>query len=231
MIPPAGSIDDDRVDDAADAKLLEAWRAGDADAGSELFERHFGMVRRFFSTKVSGAIAEDLIQGTFVACVSAGERVDRAGSFRGYLLGIARNLLIGHYKLTRQRRGDATNDELSALRDGGASPSANLAAREEHRALLAALRSLTLDHQIVLELHYWEELSTAEISEALSIPLGTVKSRLRLAREAVKARLEETTSPEIAERTVTNLDAWARSLRDVVLNGDGSRDRRYASSS
>ena len=52
---------------------------------------------------------------------------------------------------------------------------------------------------MVLELHYWEEQSTGEIAEALEIPQGTVKSRLRIAREALEAALA-TTGAEVLER-------------------------------
>jgi RNA polymerase sigma factor (sigma-70 family) len=204
------------VSERSDAELLEAWRAGSAGAGNALFERHFEIVRRFFATKVSDTVAEDLIQETFVACMSARERIQESSSFRGYLLGIARYVLIAHYKRARKQRGEADDGEPSALRDGGASPSAYAADREEQRALLAALRSLPLDQQIALELHYWEELGTEEIASVVGIPQGTVKSRLRLAREALKRHLEAHEPPDVAERTVTNLDAWARGLREVV---------------
>jgi RNA polymerase sigma-70 factor (ECF subfamily) len=206
---------DGAVADRADKDLLAAWRSGDQRAGNELFERYFDLLERFFATKVSEG-AEDLIQGTFAACVAGRERIHHDQYFRAYLLGIARHELIAYYKQARRRRGEPDDGELSALRDGGASPTARAAARDEERALLGALRSLSLDQQIVLELHYWEDLSTEEVARVLSIPRGTVKSRLRLAREALKARLRADPSPDVGERTVTNLDAWARSLRDSL---------------
>ena len=48
---------------------------------------------------------------------------------------------------------------------------------------MAGLRSIALELQIVLELHYWEQCSVAEIAAALELPEGTVKSRLRRGRE------------------------------------------------
>lgn len=205
------------VDGRTDDELLEQWRAGQVEAGHVLFERHFALVERFFVTKV-GLAADDLIQATFAACVHGRDRIRQAGYFRGYLLGIARHELIAHFVRQRKVCGDIElQEELSAMRDGGASPSSLAAGKEEQRALLGALRSLRLDQQIVLELHYWEDLSMAEIAEVLGVPAGTVKSRLRLAREALKSKLrEDATQSYVAEATITNLDAWAHSLRNVV---------------
>jgi len=204
-----------RVPDRSDDELLGAWRRGDERAGNELFERYFDLLERFFATKVSDG-AEDLIQATFAACVAGRERIQDDRYFRAYLLGIARHELIAYYKQARRRRGEPDDGELSAVRDGGPSPTARAADRDEERALLAGLRSLPIDQQIVLELHYWEDLTTEEVARVLAIPRGTVKSRLRLAREALKAELRADPSPEVGERTVTNLDAWARSLRDSL---------------
>jgi RNA polymerase sigma-70 factor (ECF subfamily) len=52
-----------------------------------------------------------------------------------------------------------------------------------------ALRRLPVELQVVVELHYWEEQSTAEMAEVLEVPQGTVKSRLRRAREQLEVDL------------------------------------------
>jgi RNA polymerase sigma-70 factor (ECF subfamily) len=100
---------------------------------------------------------------------------------------------------------------------GGSSPSGVVARREEERILLQALRRLPLDQQITLELYYWEELPVADIAEVLDVAVGTVKSRLGRAREALReciAQLEA--SDDARERTLSNLDDWAGGLRDAL---------------
>jgi RNA polymerase sigma-70 factor (ECF subfamily) len=203
-----------------DEELLERWRAGDDRAGGELFDRHYDLVERFFATKVSYG-AEDLIQATFEACVKGRDRIREGARFRAYLLAIARHQLIAHYREQRARRGSDEGEELSAVRDGGMSPSMQAVQREEQIALLAALRGLPIDQQLVLELHYWEEMSTEDIADVLEIPQGTVKSRLRLAREALEQRLARDAPADVSERTISSLESWARSLRDLT-----ERDRR-----
>ncbi|HET6585683.1 MAG TPA: RNA polymerase sigma factor [Nannocystaceae bacterium] len=172
-----------------DSELLEAWRAGDRAAGRELFSRHAGSVTRFFRNKIDGD-ADDLVQRTFLACVEARDRVRDGSSFRAYVLRIARNELFNHYG-ARQRHVARVDPLTTSILDLGASPSVIVAAGERDRALLAALRRLPLDLQTALELHYWEELTTAELGDVLAIPQGTVKTRLFRAREQLRTILRE----------------------------------------
>jgi RNA polymerase sigma-70 factor (ECF subfamily) len=87
--------------------------------------------------------------------------------------------------------------------------------------LLRALRSIPLELQLLLQLHYWDEVPTAEIGEILGIPAGTVKSRLFRARGAVKESITHLESNvAMSESTMSNLDAWARSLRDAFDAGE-----------
>jgi RNA polymerase sigma-70 factor (ECF subfamily) len=73
---------------------------------------------------------------------------------------------------------------------------------------------LPVDLQVALELHYWEDLSTAELAGILEIPQGTVKSRLRRAREALVTAIEQlSTDPQQRRETIDNLDQWAREVR------------------
>ena len=82
----------------SDIDLLDAWRAGDPRAGNELFNRHFDSVCRFFANKAGNEV-DDLIQRTFLACVEGRDRFRGDASFRGYLFGVARNVL--HARLQR----------------------------------------------------------------------------------------------------------------------------------
>lgn len=83
--------------------------------------------------------------------------------------------------------------------------------REEHREharLLGALRSLPLDLHATLELHYWQRMTVQEIADALEVPLGTAKTRLRRAREIVRVHMSA--APQgVATSEPRDLDAWA----------------------
>ena len=199
-----------------DLELLEHWRGGDEAAGRDLFERHFNSIYRFFRAKI-GEAAEDLTQQTFMAAVKGRERFEGRASFRTYLFSIARFRLYNHVR-DRGRRAKIEDPdgvgERSIIDHGLDSPSAVIAAAEESRLLLRALRHLPLDLQIALELHYWEDLRVAEIAEVLDKPEGTIKRRLQRAR----AKLEETIramaeDPALADSTIGDIAGWAARLR------------------
>lgn len=193
---------------ASDAELLAAWRAGDRVAGDTLFRRHFRALFAFFANK-AGDDVEDLISRTMMGCLQSLDRIRDDGTFRGYLFGIARHELYGHYR--GLRKDEAIDFGLTSVCDLAPSPSQLVVAHAKQRALLAALRQLPLDLQIALELHYWEGLSTAELADALGIAQGTVKSRLRRAREALAEILAR--GPETRDLTGDAMDDWVRSIR------------------
>lgn len=203
----------------SDYELLRAWSDGDADAGNDLIDRHGRMVLRFFRRKLDDH-AEDLTQKTFVTCLELHERLRPDASFRAFALGVARNLLLQHRRafMREHNRSPYAPDP-----DPVTSPSQVAALREEQRLLLTALRTLRLDLQIVIELHYWEGLKVDEIAEVLEVPSGTVKWRLARARKLLHERIMSGNPNGAVERsTMTNFEKWARSLRDEA--GLGARE-------
>jgi DNA-directed RNA polymerase specialized sigma24 family protein len=96
----------------------------------------------------------------------------------------------------------------------GSASTQELGARQEQKLLLLALRSIALELQAVLELHYWEGLDTEEIGEIVGIPRGTVKSRMFRGRRLLEQALERLAAePSVLESTTANLEDWARGLR------------------
>lgn len=184
----------------SDNELLELWQAGDAAAGNELFLRHFRSIRRFFANKAPAEEVEDLVQRTFTGCVTARERIRPDASMRAFLFGVARRQL---YKFLRDRASRArlvdVDFGVSSVRDLGHSPSSMMAKQQDHELLLQALQQVSVEHQTIIELYYWEQLSGPEIAEVLEIAPATVRTRLHRGRQAVEeafARLAR------AERTV-----------------------------
>ncbi len=196
-----------------DAAYLEAWRAGDQSAGQELFARYYEPVARFFINKVGDA-SSDLIQRTFLACVEGMPRFRGDGSFRSYLFAVAYRQLCRHY---RDRGNDRVDLESVSSCVLDPSLSGMVVEREEMRLFLAGLREIPLQLQVVLELHYWEDCSVAEIAIALEIPPGTVKSRLRRGREQLRTAVERLAEePGLAQTTMHGLESWAREVRERV---------------
>lgn len=194
---------------------MERWRREDAAAGRELFERHFHAVFRFFRSKVPD-VADDLAQQTFLGCVRGKAQYQGRSSFRTYLFTIARNVLYDHLRGHRRRDARVELGSMSIADFGDARIGAAtwVAERQENRLLLAALRRLSLDLQVTLELHYWEELTTAEIAEITGTPVGTVKRRLQRAREQLDVLIAEIGESErLVRSTVDNFSHWAAELR------------------
>lgn len=195
-----------------DFELLDAWQQGDEASGSELFERHFEPVFRFFRNKVDDDAA-DLVQQTFLACTQSRTGFRKDASFRTYLFIVARNKL---YDFLRERkRSEAYLDfGVTSIQDLDLSPSGVIVVREEHKLLLHALRRLPIDLQLALELYYVEQLRGPELSQILDLPMGTVRSRIRRGLEQLKiAMVELEASPDRVETTLSDLERWAAALR------------------
>ena len=163
-----------------DAELLGAWCDGDEDAGDRLLRSVFPRLYRFLFNKV-GDDTREIIQQTMLACVEHRDKLATCVDFEAYLLRMARNKLYDFLRKRGRGREDLPG-ELPSVRDLGTSMASVLGRQARETQVLSALRSLPVDLQVVLELHYWNELTTAEIADVLEIPVGTVKSRLRRAR-------------------------------------------------
>lgn len=202
-----------------DIELLEAWRAGDRNAGSELFERHFDSICRFFANKVDREV-DDLVQKTFTACVEGKERFKGDSSFRTYLFGVAHNILRSHLRKKR-REGERFDIGVTSVFDLGLSPTVLVAQHKEQQLTLQALRQIPIEHQMVLELYYWESMTAKELAGVLEVPEGTVRGRIRRAKQLLEAKLRELSeSDALVQSTLSGLDTWARSLRDKMLEGN-----------
>ena len=167
-----------------DAQLLARAVAGDGAAREALCTRYYLPVLRFFELNATW-VAEDLTQRTFVACLEKLSTVP-ANAFRPYLFGIARNQLRLYVRAAMTRMA---HDEPDAeVKHTGVSTI--VARSQQQRRLLVALGKLSEEERIAITLHYWEELSSAELGQVLNIPASTVRTRLMRARERIRAELE-----------------------------------------
>ncbi|KIG14630.1 RNA polymerase sigma-70 factor [Enhygromyxa salina] len=197
---------------SSDPELFLAWAAGDAGAGERLFERHYEAVARFFRNKASDDWPE-LCQRTFLACVESAPKLREAASFRSFLFGIAYRQLYRFYS-ERANDRERLDFELSSVADLDPKASSIVAAHEEELLLLAALRRIPLEYQVILELHYWEDMTAKACAEVLDLPIGTAKTRLRRARQLLEVELAASASSEqVLTRTISGLESWARGLR------------------
>lgn len=200
------------VDGLSDEQLLMEWRAGEADAGEVLFNRHFETARRHLVNRVDNANdVEDLVQRAFLACVEARDRVE---CFRPYLLGAIRQIVYAYWTGRRRARSNVDIEDIP-IADHTSSPSSMDARSVRERRVLEALRRLPLRQQIALELFYWERLTGRELADVLGIPESTARSLLRSAKAAFGREVRRMESfDRVPESTDDNLDAWARRIHE-----------------
>lgn len=205
---------------ATDEELLAAWGRGEGAAGEQLLRRHFDALFRFFRHKLDEvATVEELVQRTMLAAVANREKFRGECSFRSWLFTIARHELCHELRRLPRRHEHVDVTEQSIAELSGASPTGAVGRLQHERLLLAALRRIPLDLQIAIELAYWEELSAADIARVLETPIGTIKSRLRRARELLQQAMTALGSPVAqSQATVDDLGAWAARIRDVVAD-------------
>lgn len=134
--------------------------------------------------------AEDLAQETMLAVWRRADSFDpaRAG-VATWIFTIARNQRIDAFRRLTRPEPDA--DDPSMAPPEPVSPEAAFGVAEDESRIRAALGTLPAEQAEVVRLAFFEDRPHAEIERALGIPLGTVKSRLRLAMGRLRARLAE----------------------------------------
>ncbi|HTS25248.1 MAG TPA: sigma-70 family RNA polymerase sigma factor [Bryobacteraceae bacterium] len=178
-----------------DSSLVSRCLRGDESAWEELVRLHtrkvYALCYRFTG---SGSEAQDLTQEVFLRVFRTLRTFRSAeGSFATWLARVTRNLLIDHYRRTRQERAtDSIEEQLPMLEEVGAAASArpdqSVAGREASEILQATLQKLSPDLREAVILRDLQEMEYREIAEVLQIPEGTVKSRINRGR-AELARL------------------------------------------
>jgi RNA polymerase sigma-70 factor (ECF subfamily) len=178
-----------------DSTLVERCLSGDDAAWEQLVRQHtrrvYGLCYRFTGRDSE---AQDLTQDVFLRVFRALAGFRSAeGSFTTWLTRLTRNLLIDHYRRTRNERvTDSLEEQLPSVEQGFttsvARPDSALAGREASELLQGALAKLSPDLRETIILRDLQELEYREIAQVLAIPEGTVKSRLNRGR-AELARL------------------------------------------
>lgn len=190
MIGRRGGTDRARL---ADEDLLELAARGDEVAFEVLYDRH-GKVAWSLAFRLLGerSAAEDLVQEAFLAVWNgAGGYSSVKGSVRTWVLSI-----VHHRAVDRLRQGAASRrrqealEQVAAMRPDAPDAAEVALARVEAREVQSALVDVPDDQLQVLRLAYYGGYTHHEIADLLSLPLGTVKSRMRLGLDRVRRNLD-----------------------------------------
>jgi RNA polymerase sigma-70 factor (ECF subfamily) len=168
---------------------------GDREAFKLLFEHFAPRVKGLLmKTGTDADVAEEIAQNTLLAVWRKAAQFDptTAGA-AAWIFTIARNLRIdAARRAIRQARADqpVITDEAEEIAD---SPEIIMSRRDDVSRVSAALLKLSDEQSRVVRMSFIEERPHAEIAETLGIPLGTVKSRIRLAMNRLRDLLDEPT--------------------------------------
>jgi RNA polymerase sigma-70 factor (ECF subfamily) len=190
-----GAMCPDKIGESLDLEstIVERCLSGDDAAWEELVRLHtrrvYGLCYRFTGRESE---AQDLTQEVFLRVFRAlGSFRSAEGSFATWLARLTRNLLIDHYRRTRNERvTDSIEEQLAGIEgmNAGSRPDSAVAGREASKLLQSALVKLSPELRETIILRDLQEMEYREIAGVLGIPEGTVKSRLNRGR-AELARL------------------------------------------
>ncbi len=181
---------------ADDAALLERMSRGDERALGSFYDRWEGPVRAMVMRVVhEPAEADDVVEEVFWQAWRQAGRFEAGRASGGtWLLTIARSRALDRLRSLRRSREDAGLDALlesasDALIQDAADPLDATILAERARVVRDSLAALPAEQRSTLEMAYLEGLSQSEIAERTREPLGTVKTRMRLAMIKLREKL------------------------------------------
>ena len=168
-----------------------AVQNGDPEAFASLLGRYQNRLYRYLLRWVhEPASAEDLFQQTWMRVIQNIRRFDAKRNFDAWLFAVARNIAIDYL---RRRRPASLEEPLGddfflsdALATGAPGPLDQVLRSEKIESVRRALESQPPVYREILSLRFEEEMKLEEIAEVLSVPLGTVKTRLARALERLR---------------------------------------------
>jgi RNA polymerase sigma-70 factor (ECF subfamily) len=196
----------------ADAALLERVKRGDTRAFEMLVVKYQRRIERLISRMVRDVdLVPDIAQETFIRAYRALPQFRGESAFYTWLYRIAvntakkalvelkRDPLVSETALASRDEEDETSRVENELSDGE-TPDALLASKEIAAAVNAAIEALSEDLRQAVTLREIEGLSYEEIAQVMNCPIGTVRSRIFRAREAIAARLRPLLDTREGER-------------------------------
>ena len=184
--------------DSTDLSLLQRIAARDAAALAELYDRHsrllFSLVVRIVSDRGE---AEEILQEVFVRVWTRVDMYDaRMGAPLPWMVRVARNKAIDRLWARRVRAAvdtpavDLAAVEATAAATGIQTPEAAVLDSERRRRVTGALAGLPAEQRQLIEQAFFEGYTHSELAQRFGLPLGTVKTRIRLGMLAMRKGLE-----------------------------------------
>jgi RNA polymerase sigma-70 factor (ECF subfamily) len=194
-VPAGGVREAGHAVESEDAARVSRMAAGDDQALGALYDRWHPVVHGVVSRLLRQADdVEDVVEETFWQAWRQASRFDLArGAVQTWLLTIARSRALDRVRALRRRReepleGDDGQPVIQQAAEGD--PALDAEVSERRRIVVAALSGLPAEQREALELGYFGGLSQSEIAARTGQPLGTVKTRMRLALQKLRSQLQ-----------------------------------------
>jgi RNA polymerase sigma-70 factor (ECF subfamily) len=172
-----------------DRQLIEQIAAGDRRAFRQLVDKYGDRLYRFILHQVGrAAIAEELLQETFLRAYRAAPRYEERAALSSWLFRIAANLCLNQAAAASSR-----HEVLAEAPEPGVaspSPADELEQREVSAAVEAALTALPSQQRAAVQLARFEGMSYAEIGDVLGVSPSAVDALLQRARQTLRKRLQ-----------------------------------------
>ncbi len=160
---------------------------------AQLVKDHRTRLHRFVMKHIGQTSeAEDIVQQAFTEAFSAYHNFDNRSALSTWLYGIALNIIRNYLSRSPHRRFTFESDTvLDDLICSAPNPEDQAVMNEMMKTLQSEIEQLPCETQSILKLLAVEDASYVHVAEALSLPTGTVRSRLSRARETLRKRLKE----------------------------------------
>src|SRR5690348_14376351 len=175
----------------SEAELLAAVAAGDRRSFERLYRIYESRVFNYIRTFVSDqTVADDVLVEVMVSVWQGAKTFRHSSRVSTWILGIARHKALDAVRRTgRQQHGRVDLEELANVADPAEGPAEDVDQRKMAALTRQALAKLSCDHEEIIRLAFYEELSYEEISAVLNIPVNTVKTRVFYAKRQLKQHL------------------------------------------
>lgn len=184
IAPDTGSI--------TDIDLLNAVAKKDRSALSTFYDRHsaglYGLALKILRDE---ALAQDVLQDLFLFLWESADRfTERRGSPVGWMMISCRNRCIDKLRQKERRQKRSVNLDETTLQsiemNESESPLEFVHQKEVQKVVTRALEGLPEEQRVPIEMAYFKGMSQSEIAKDLNLPLGTVKTRIRLGMQKLK---------------------------------------------
>lgn len=193
-----------------DMQLLARWRNEDTEAGEALIRRYYGQAVGFARKKLGpyAGAAADVAHDSFQVLVQ--RRDDINTDFRAYLFRVVFLTVLGY---RRRRRTEPLDDPVDpGIARSSRRGSSLLTRKEEIKLLVKALRSLSIEDQLVFYYDFVGDGPRADLAKILDIHPAKVYNRVYEAKRRLRKAIDRLADPSVRQSTLGGLDTWLASI-------------------